>query len=214
MSRFTILLAGELRPTDRLRRQVAGSRVIAADAGMAHAAALDVVPELWVGDFDSTSARLAARHGDVPRHTYPAAKDATDGELAVAAALDRGASSLVLAGGLGGQADHALAHVMLLPRLGRAGVAAMMSSGDEEAWPLLPGEAGLDLAAGSRLSVVALSDLAGLSLSGVRWPLERRDVPIGSTLTLSNEVVGPVRLSLVSGFGVVLAYPASGGGEG
>lgn len=121
--KFTLLLAGELTVTDRLRAQIGGSRIIAADGGMTHAAAVGVMPELWLGDFDSSDKALIARYADVPRQSHPVAKDATDGELAVDEAVRLGASELLLAGGFGGQADHAFAHMMLLLRCGagRAG---------------------------------------------------------------------------------------------
>ena len=54
MSKFAILLGGDVTPTPRLTRQLEGARVISADGGMMHAEALNLVPELWVGDFDST----------------------------------------------------------------------------------------------------------------------------------------------------------------
>lgn len=47
--RFTILLGGDVTVTDRLKAAVEGSRVIAADGGMRHAAPLGLTPELWVG---------------------------------------------------------------------------------------------------------------------------------------------------------------------
>jgi thiamine pyrophosphokinase len=100
--RFAILLAGELTVTDRLRQQLAGARMIAADGGMAHAAALGVEPELWIGDFDSSDADLEARYEHVARQTHPPAKDTTDGELAIAEAVARGAGEIFLVGGLGG----------------------------------------------------------------------------------------------------------------
>ena len=208
MTRFSVLVSGHLRPTARLRRQVAGSRAIAADNGMAHAATLDIDVELWVGDFDSAPPELMARHAAIAREVHPEAKDASDSELAVDAAVRRGARDIVLVGGFGGQSDHALSHVMLAVKLAREGVGAMVTSGDEEAYPLIPGRHRLDLPAGSRVSLIALSELGALSLSGVQWPLDKRHVLFGSTLTLSNVVTGPAEATLESGHGVIIAYPA------
>ena len=207
MTRFSILLDGTLDPTDRLRAQVAGSRVIAADGGIRHAHALDLDVELWVGDFDSTDGDLAARHGHVERQTHPAAKDRTDGEIAVDEALKRGAREIVLVGGLGGQSDHALGNIMLGLGLEREGIPVIITSGGEEAYPLLPGARALDLPPASRISIIALADLVGLSLSGVQWPLDDRTVKLSSSLTLSNVVVGPLEIALSEGYGVIVTYP-------
>ena len=205
---FCILLGGELVATNRLRRQSAGTRVIAADSGMAHAGTLGLSVALWVGDFDSASQALQAAYCDVPRQIYPADKDKTDGEIAIDAALAQGAAELVLVGGLGGQTDHALGNMALLLSLARRDVRAYATSGREEAYPLVPGRFSIDLAPGSRLSVIALSPLFGLDISGVQWPLKKADVKLGSTWTLSNVATGPVSLGLISGTGLVLAYPA------
>jgi len=207
MTKFAILLGGDLQFTERLENQLAGARIIAADAGMRHAAPLGVEAELWVGDFDSATPALQAAAGHVPRRRFSADKDATDGELAVRAALERGAREVILAGGLGGQSDHAFAHLILALGLARSGIVSFVTSGSEEAWPLWPGEHRLDVPVGSRLSILPLSDLAGLSLAGVRWPLVERDVPLGSTLTLSNEVSGPLRIALAAGSGIAMLTP-------
>ena len=208
MTRFCVLVGGRLRQTPRILRQVAGARVIAADNGMAHAETLGLAAELWVGDFDSAPSDLMARYSDVEREVHPQAKDASDSELAVDAAVRRGARDIVLVGGFGGQSDHALSHVMLAVKLAREGFAAMVTSGDEEAYPLIPGRHRLDLPVGSRVSLIALSDLGALSLSGVQWPLDKRHVLCGSTLTLSNVVTGACEATLESGQGVIIAYPA------
>lgn len=71
MSTFVILLGGDLVVTDRLKRQIAGARILAADSGIRHAAALSVEPELWLGDFDSTSAELRVQYGHVPQRRSP-----------------------------------------------------------------------------------------------------------------------------------------------
>ena len=169
MGTFTILLGGELIRTPRLERQVEGSRVIAADAGIGHARMLGLMPELWVGDFDSVPANLPKDLAAVPRKVFPAEKDMTDGELAIAEALQRGASSLVLAGAFGGKrADHAFLHLALAVRLAEAGTTVLLTSGAQEGVPILPGKASFDYDDGTLFSVLGFSDLSGLTAIGAK----------------------------------------------
>ncbi len=206
---FTILLGGDAEPTPRLARQVAGSRVIAADSGMRHAGPLGLIPELWTGDFDSVDAALDAAHPDIPREIFPPAKDLTDGEIAVEAALARGATALTLVGAFGGpRADHAFLHLALGVRLAERGLAILLTSGTQEGVPLLEGASRLDYLPGTVFSVIAMTDLAGLTLDGVRWPLDKRHVPFGSSLTLSNEVTGDLTVHLISGRAILIAHPS------
>ena len=186
---FTILLAGDCTPNDGLRNETAETRTIAADAGIRHADALALTPELWVGDFDSADADLAKRYSDVPRMTFPAAKDATDGEIAVRAALERGASRLTVIGAFGGpRIDHALATIALALSL-PADVAVRLTDGVRWGVPLDERRpVKIDASPGATLSLVGLTDLHGLTLTGVRWPLNHADVPFGSSLTVSNEI--------------------------
>ena len=205
---FTILLGGELRLTDRLRAAVSGSRFVAADGGMRHATALGIEPELWVGDFDSTPADLLAAFPKVPKQPYPAAKAATDGEIAVSEAIDRGAVRLILAGAMGGErSDHAIQHLLYGVQLAEKGFDVLLTSGDEEAVPLLPGTLELTLPAGSLFSVLGFSDLTGLFIDNARYPLRDFHMPFGTSRTISNVAEGLVRFSLGSGRAIVLARP-------
>jgi len=209
MSRFVILLNGPITLTERLRKQSQGARTLAADGGIAHADLLGLEVELWVGDFDSTSEEMAALYRSVPQQRFPVAKSRTDGELAAEEAIRRGATSLLLIGSFGGQSDHALGHLTLSVRLARKGIPTILTSGDEEAHPLLPGRTHIPLPASSRLSIVPFSDLSGLTLSGTQWPLENASVDFGSTLTLSNIATGLVEIELRTGYAVAIAYPRS-----
>jgi thiamine pyrophosphokinase len=205
---FTILLGGELRLTDRLRAAVSGSRFIAADGGMRHAIALDVKPELWVGDFDSTPADLLAAFPGVPKQPYPAAKAATDGEIAISEAIDRGAVRLILAGAMGGErSDHAIQHLLYGVQLAEKGFDVLLTSGEEEAVPLLPGRMEMALPQGSLFSVLGFSDLTGLFIENARYPLRDFHLPFGASRTISNVAEGAVRFSLGSGRAIVLARP-------
>jgi thiamine pyrophosphokinase len=203
---FVILLGGSLRATPRVIAQIAGARVIAADGGMAHAEALGLAPELWIGDFDSTSPELEARFRHVPRERFDPAKAQSDGELAINRALALGASALVLAGALGGpRADHQMMLLTQAAALTEAGVPVMLTSGDEEAVVLASGEMRAALPAGTLFSIVPFTGLTGLTIHGARWPLSDTDVPFGSTLTLSNIAEGPVTIRLASGRAVLFA---------
>lgn len=208
MTRFTILLGGDLVPTAALRAAVAGSRVIAADGGMLHAAALGVVPELWVGDFDSVPDALPPALGDVERQGFPREKDKTDGELAVDIAIARGASELLLAGAFGGpRSDHEFLHMALACRLSAGGMPTRLSSGTQEGVPLLPGTADFNYPDETLFSILAFSDLSGLTVHGARWPLDAVGVPFGSSLTISNETRGRLEVTLGTGRALLLVHP-------
>lgn len=206
MSLYVILLGGDLAVTPRLLSQVAGARVIAADSGIRHATVLGLSPELWVGDFDSAETVDFDAFPDVARKTFPAAKDKTDGELAVDIALSRGATKLMLVGAFGGpRADHAFLHLTLALALAEGGIDVMLSSGTQEGIPLLPGQQAFDLAPGTLFSVLGFSNLAGLTLIGAQWPLNHVEVPFGSSLTISNRVADRLRASLDAGRALVVA---------
>jgi thiamine pyrophosphokinase len=205
MSRFTILLAGAIRPTPALRQAIAGSRIIAADGGMTHAENLGLVPELWVGDFDSAAPALAARFAAVPRETFPRDKDRADGELAIDAALARGAEEILLVGAFGGpRTDHAFMHLILALRYAARGVAIALFDGNEHALPLRCGHQRIDMQPGTDFSLLKFSDLSGLTITGARWPLAAVEIPFESILTQSNQALGPIDITLGSGTAVLL----------
>ncbi|WP_417436198.1 thiamine diphosphokinase [Hoeflea sp.] len=207
-STFAVLLGGALEIDDRVLALMQGARVIAADGGMRHAQALGVPPEVWVGDFDSTPEGLSEFHAATPRMPFPAEKNFTDGELAIEEAIERGATRLVLIGSFGGErTDHALSHLLQAVTLAERGLDVVLTSGLEEAVPLLPGSRDLDLPAGSLFSVVAFTALNGLSLSGAKYPLDNADIAFGASRTISNVAEGRLTASLVSGRALIVARP-------
>ncbi len=210
MNAFAILLDGDLAVSGRLRRQMAGRRVIAADGGIRHAATLAVEPELWLGDFDSLPDPAGTPWQDVPRIAFPEEKDRTDGELAAEAARERGATDLLLAGAFGGpRADHAMLHMVHALRLAADGIRVTLTDGRQEGYPLLPGQHGFELPEGTLFSLIGLSGLEGLTVSGAQWPLRDRAVPFGSSLTLSNRVDGRLQIGLEAGKALLIATPGA-----
>jgi len=166
--------------------------VLAADGGARFLISIGVTPDAVVGDFDSLSegdaARLSADGVELLRH--PVRKDVTDGELAVGEALRRGAGEIALAGALGAQ-DHTLGPLAILRRLAARGVAARLAAPQLTATVLIsPAAVALHVAAGTRVSLVAMAGDATVTLSGLDYPLDRGVLPADACLGLGNHAAG------------------------
>lgn len=208
MTTFTILLDGDLVPTRRLQSQIADTPVIAADSGIRYAKPLGLDPLLWVGDFDSTDKATKTRYNKVPTVLFPSDKDMTDGEIAINAALEKGASRLILCGAFGGErTDHALLHMTMAISLAEKNIPSLLTSGTEEGWPLIPGNYIFDFPERSGFSIIAFSLIEGLCINGAKWPLHNASLNFGSSWTLSNQVCGKLSVSLHSGRGILFTRP-------
>lgn len=176
--------------------------VIAADGGILEAERLGLHVDLLVGDLDSAPPDAVARAPRVERH--PVDKDASDLELAVAAAVAAEARRIVVVGGDGGRLDHLLGNAFLLASDRWAGVEIDAVLGDAMVW-VVRGERMIDGRVGELVSLYAVGGPAhGVTTTGLRWALDDGDLLAGSSLGLSNEFVDPsatVRLR----DGVVLA---------
>ncbi|RCL03449.1 MAG: thiamine pyrophosphokinase [Candidatus Tokpelaia sp. JSC161] len=208
MKKFTILLGGTVLGTKRLQLQLSNTSVIAADHGIRHAAVLNLKPELWVGDFDSTQKNILKNYSNIPKISFPPDKDKTDGEIAVNAALERGAEHLVLCGAFGGKrTDHVLYHMTIAIKLALKGIPTLLTSGYEEGWPLTAGHHTFDFSDNIPFSIVAFSKMKNLSINGAKWSLYKELLDFGSSWTLSNQVQGTLSVVLKQGKGILLARP-------
>ena len=151
--------------------------VICADSGARHALAAGIRPDVLIGDFDSLDPRDRRRLEGVPTLSFSSDKDKTDTHLAVDWALAKGASHVVIAGGLGGRFDHALANAHLLVTIhgevagrGKAPRATGVVTDGRQAVYLLVDQLELSAPAGTVLTVLPLTPrLEGLSERGLRW---------------------------------------------
>jgi thiamine pyrophosphokinase len=176
--------------------------VVAADSGVRHAVALGLRVDRAVGDFDSVDPalldRVEAEGAVVERH--PTAKDATDLELALDAAMVHDPARLVVVGGHGGRLDHLLANALVLASGRYAGATVEAVVGDALVSVARPGAA--VVVHGRPDDVVTLLPVHGAAhgvrTAGLRYPLRDETLHEGSTRGVSNELLGEeatVRLS-------------------
>lgn len=194
--------------------------VVAADGGARHAQALGTAIDLWVGDGDSLGedgiAALAA--AGVPIERSRPDKDETDVELAVHAALARGATGVILVGALGGdRVDHALANVALLARADLAGRTAILLDARSRISVIRgPGPDGaavrmaLDGDPGSTISLLPFGgDVSGVTTEGLVYPLADDALALGSARGVSNVIAGrPASVTVRRGLLLVVESPA------
>jgi thiamine pyrophosphokinase len=184
-----------------------GARVIAADCGAELARALGLRVELAVGDFDSISEETLASLARLERH--PAVKEATDLELALAAALRLEPERVLVLGGAGGRLDHLFGGLLLLASEAYAGVRIDAQLG-AAAVHVVRGERILHGEPGELISLLAVHGPAeGVVAEGLVYPLRRETLEPGSTRGVSNVFAAPeARIALERG--VLLAVRPSG----
>lgn len=167
----------------------AGDLVIAADGGLTHLSRMGITPDLFVGDFDSTPSA-----GDSPtvlRH--PTVKDDTDMALALRAGEERGYREFYLYGALGGaRFDHSIANLQLLLACAGRGLCVTLVSRNQRTRVLRNGEK-LHFPATARgyVSVFAMGGKAhGVTLTGLKYPLDGATLSPDCPLGVSNELCG------------------------
>ena len=172
-----------IRPADQL---------IAADGGLHHLQALGLRPHVLIGDFDSIGPDEARQMeaGGVRVTRFSPRKDQTDLELAVQLATREGASDILIFGALGARWDHTLANLLLLAHPEFRAVRLRLVDGAQQIY-LIQGRAVIEGHPGDTVSLIALTgDARGVTTDGLEYPLTRGRLAFGSTLGVSNVLLG------------------------
>ncbi len=104
--------------------------IICADGGIRHARALNITPEVVIGDGDSWD--------EVPDDAkiikYPTHKDFTDTNLCIEYAIEKGCTEIELLGAIGGRCDQEFSHYCLMAYGLSKNVSIKMSDELNEIW--------------------------------------------------------------------------------
>ncbi|MCJ7672661.1 MAG: thiamine diphosphokinase [Acidimicrobiia bacterium] len=187
-----VFAGGDPVPVAVNTRLPVAALVIGADSGIEHAHALGRRVDGAVGDFDSVAPETLAVATEAGAEVvrYPVDKDATDLELALDVATARGVARITVVGGHGGRFDHYLANALLLasPRFAAVEIDAWF--GDTHV-AVIRTRTRLTGRTGSLVTLLAIHGPArGVTTTGLRFPLHDADLLPGSTLGVSNELVG------------------------
>lgn len=201
-----VVAGGEPPQADAMLAVPLDATVIAADGGLEHARTLGLDVAEAVGDFDSAAPELieAAEAQGVILRRHPEAKDATDLELALEAALARSPRRVVMIAGAGERLDHLVGALLLLGSDKWAEVELDAVVGTARVY-VVRGERELAGRTGELISLLAVHGPAyGVRTEGLEYELGGETLEPGSSRGVSNVFVRETaRVSVDEG--VVLA---------
>ncbi|WAA13909.1 thiamine diphosphokinase [Fervidibacillus halotolerans] len=167
---------------------------IAVDKGVKYLMDEGIVPNMAVGDFDSISEKEREIYEQtVPLFKiYEKEKDETDLDIALSFALEKKPKIIRIFGATGGRIDHLMANISLLIKpLQINGPLIELIDRQNLIQVKGPGQYVLKRKLDKPyISFIPLTNkIAGLTLKGFKYPLEDRQIPFGSTLCISNELI-------------------------
>jgi thiamine pyrophosphokinase len=187
--RAVIFANGELEQPERLRALLRpDDYFISADGGLRHLRALDLRPQLLIGDLDSVSQPdvewLAGGATEIRK--FPAEKDFTDLELALRAAREHGAERILLAAALGGRLDQTLANIALLRLPELSGMDVSLDDGLTEV-RLITANLTISGHTGDIISLIPMGSVVkGVRTHALQYPLNAETLSPGETRGISN----------------------------
>lgn len=168
--------------------------VIAVDGGLAAAQHMQLKPDYCVGDFDSVSREAYEyfqKQTGINWETHPPEKNETDTELAIHLALRKEAEVIHIFGATGTRMDHTLASIGLLQIPLEAGAECWLIDGHNRI-TMIDEEFSLCKAKtfGKYVSLIPYTEsVSGLTLTGMKYPLQDYTMTQGNSLGISNEIL-------------------------
>ena len=202
-SSHSLIFIGGDPPHPNVRQHLpADAYVVAADSGYAHAIAMGLVPHELVGDMDSiTAVDLSdARDSNVLISQFPANKDLTDTEIAIASAIARRSTHITVVSGGGDRFDHVLGMVHSLVSCARTVDTNLFIGTARVSYAMHTDEFQFDTQAGNIVSLIPLGGNATVTTTGLQWELTNSALQSFASRGVSNIATGAsVTISVTDG---------------
>lgn len=190
MKRCVIVGGADINNYDYVRsRLCADDYIVFCDSGLKHLDALQVRPDLIVGDFDSHD----NPNLDVETIVLPCEKDDTDTVFAVKEAIRRGYEDVLLIGVVGARLDHTLGNVYILEYLDNLGKKGFIID-DYSEMELVSRQTAYIDDSFRFFSLLNITGIAkGITVKNAKYPLKDAEITCGYQYGVSNEVLPGMR---------------------
>ncbi|WP_026692075.1 thiamine diphosphokinase [Peribacillus kribbensis] len=169
------------------------------DRGVYSLLQLGITPDKAFGDFDSvTGSELELLQTTLfSMDIYPAEKDLTDLEIALEWARAQNPDGIRIFGATGGRADHFLANIQLLTKSHlqrKTDIPIYIEDKTNIIYVKTPGSWNIESIPEKKyISFIPLTlEVKGITLKGFKYPLDNRNITMGSTLCISNELLSNI----------------------
>lgn len=178
---------------------------IGVDSGTLILLAKGIQPVAAIGDFDSVTAEDYERIRKVlpELSRAPSEKEQSDTELGLQAAMAYQPDQVIIAGVTGGRLDHYMSalHILFKYQQEFPTTRFVLLNNQNQIRFLSPGTH--DVKKDERYRYVSFypfaKEVAGLTLSGFKYPVTNEELPFGTTRFVSNELQGSGQVTVESG---------------
>ena len=193
LQRIIIFANGELPNLEKAHTLLQrGDYIICADGGTRHALAMNITPDLIIGDMDSVEKGELHKfqESEVPIELFPHDKNETDLELAIQRAVEMMPAHILIVAGLGGRLDQTLANITLLTGHRLSTLDIRLDDGVEETF-FCRDRVQVHGKSGDIVSLIPWGgEVSGVETENLKWPLKNETLYPYKTRGISNEMLG------------------------
>ncbi len=151
-----------------------------------------VVPQVAIGDFDSTTKyelQIITKSVSTVKQ-FNSEKDWIDMELAIQYTIKQNPSEVVIFGGTGTRLDHSMASIHLLDMLLKAKIPHVLIDDTNSVRMVSRGRTILERGEHKYVSILPYTKSVTLALVGFRYNVQKSTLFQGKTIGISNEILG------------------------
>jgi thiamine pyrophosphokinase len=206
LSRVIIFANGEIPNLDKARLLLREADfIICADGGTRHAFALNIQPNLLIGDMDSAEREQLQnlKENNVAIELFPHDKNETDLELAIRRAIELEPRQIIIVAALGGRLDQTLGNIALLNNDRHPSLDIRLDDGVEEIF-ICRDQVQVHGKGGDVVSLIPWQGpVTNVRTEALKWPLKNETLYPDKTRGISNEMLGNTA-SVSTGSGLLL----------
>ena len=205
--RAAIICNGSITDYELCRQRLQNvDAVICADGGTRHTYHMGILPDVIIGDLDSSQGQYIEyyKEKNIPVIKYSSDKDKTDTHICLEYAMER-FDDIILLGATGSRLDHTLGNISILRLAADQGKKAAILDDNNEIY-VVKDRISLNGRKEDILSLIPLSTkVEGIELTGVYYPLKDAVMEIGNPYGVSNRFFDDaIELTIQSGYLIVM----------